>query len=60
MHMRKVGRLHSDVLGGVQQVKAEKFKSESIILDSVYTPPLRVRVVHSDFRMQKILYFIHL
>ena len=52
--------MHSDVLGGVQQVKAEKFKSESIILDSVYTPPLRVRVVHSDFRMQKILYFIHL
>ena len=51
---------HSDVLGGVQQVKAEKFEREPIILDIVRTPPLRVRVVHCDSRMQKILYFSHL
>ena len=50
---------HSDLFGGVQLVKAKKFKRESIILDIVYTPPLVVRVVHSDCRMQKLLYLMH-
>ena len=60
MNQPQMSSSHSDVLGGVQQVKAEKFEREPIILDIVRTPPLRVRVVHCDSRMQKILYFSHL